>query len=550
MSHALIYIRKSVVRTGVDTLSPERQRELCLAEAKRHGWRVDRNDIYIDARGHLSGRTEQRPAWLAMRQRLAEDGDIAAVIVESLSRASRSVRDFILFVEELASRNIALISLRERFDTSGAMGKAMSAMIAVFNQLESDLASERQTDRIAARKANGRHWGLTPFGCDRKPVTGALRPSEATYQLDGAERRYYDSLYAAYNLYATGQYSQARLADELNAAGWRYRDRSGRPCRWNAQRVRNALILHRLYAGEVPAEGHIKDGRPQEWIKANFEPILPASLCHRVAAVMAERHRLHYPTPPPLAPEPPLAYPLTGLLCCAECGQPLKGARRLRPDGSFDRYYRHRFARGDCPVRRWTPADELERQISALLAALFIPPDLSNEVIVGVLTAVSAGSAEALQDEADEVDAAIARVEMEIQRLLRLAVDMQVDEDTYGPVLAERQRELDTLRIRRGSLITALERQAEGVANMVTRLEQLIGEGITDASSLRQMALAVFRQISVAGPEIVSAEAQGWCRDLFCVCVQLDSPSPVGGTKSRFWARLARLVRELNVILE
>ena len=371
MSHALIYIRKSVVRTGVDTLSPERQRELCLAEAKRHGWRVDRNDIYIDARGHLSGRTEQRPAWLAMRQRLAEDGDIAAVIVESLSRASRSVRDFILFVEELASRNIALISLRERFDTSGAMGKAMSAMIAVFNQLESDLASERQTDRIAARKANGRHWGLTPFGCDRKPVTGALRPSEATYQLDGAERRYYDSLYAAYNLYATGQYSQARLADELNAAGWRYRDRSGRPCRWNAQRVRNALILHRLYAGEVPAEGHIKDGRPQEWIKANFEPILPASLCHRVAAVMAERHRLHYPTPPPLAPEPPLAYPLTGLLCCAECGQPLKGARRLRPDGSFDRYYRHRFARGDCPVRRWTPADELERQISALLAALF-----------------------------------------------------------------------------------------------------------------------------------------------------------------------------------
>jgi len=37
-NRALIYIRKSIVRSGSDTVSPERQRDACLAEAKRHGW--------------------------------------------------------------------------------------------------------------------------------------------------------------------------------------------------------------------------------------------------------------------------------------------------------------------------------------------------------------------------------------------------------------------------------------------------------------------------------------------------------------------------------
>jgi len=34
---ALIYIRKSVVRSGADTVSPERQREACLSEAAVRG---------------------------------------------------------------------------------------------------------------------------------------------------------------------------------------------------------------------------------------------------------------------------------------------------------------------------------------------------------------------------------------------------------------------------------------------------------------------------------------------------------------------------------
>ena len=178
---ALIYVRKSVVRSGADRVSPKRQKAACLAEAERHEWVVEEGDVYSDAEGHRSGRTENRPAWLAMRRRIAADPSVVALIVESLSRPSRSVRSFLEFVEELRGKGIALVSLKERFDTSTAMGQAMLMFVAVINQLEGDLASERMTANIAFKKAAGRHWGLTPFGCSREGVAGALVPGTEVY---------------------------------------------------------------------------------------------------------------------------------------------------------------------------------------------------------------------------------------------------------------------------------------------------------------------------------------------------------------------------------
>ena len=48
--------------TVADTVSPERQRQACIAETERHGWLVDEGDVYTDARGHQSGRTEAASA--------------------------------------------------------------------------------------------------------------------------------------------------------------------------------------------------------------------------------------------------------------------------------------------------------------------------------------------------------------------------------------------------------------------------------------------------------------------------------------------------------
>lgn len=79
---ALLYIRHSVVKDRADEVSPERQRANCIAEAERQGWSYE---LYEDAEGHRSGRTEQRPGWQALKAQLGRP-DMAAVVVESLSK--------------------------------------------------------------------------------------------------------------------------------------------------------------------------------------------------------------------------------------------------------------------------------------------------------------------------------------------------------------------------------------------------------------------------------------------------------------------------------
>jgi DNA invertase Pin-like site-specific DNA recombinase len=61
--------------------------------------------------------------------------------VESLSRATRSVRDLYNLLHELEEREKLLLSLKEQIDTSSATGRAFVGFVAIMNQLESDLGA-------------------------------------------------------------------------------------------------------------------------------------------------------------------------------------------------------------------------------------------------------------------------------------------------------------------------------------------------------------------------------------------------------------------------
>jgi DNA invertase Pin-like site-specific DNA recombinase len=76
-SRAFIYIRVSA------GFSVDGQRDRCIQEAIRSGWRVEPGDVYIDV-GAEGGR-----AWRALRKRLLEDTTVAAVIAEDDSRVSQ-----------------------------------------------------------------------------------------------------------------------------------------------------------------------------------------------------------------------------------------------------------------------------------------------------------------------------------------------------------------------------------------------------------------------------------------------------------------------------
>jgi DNA invertase Pin-like site-specific DNA recombinase len=67
-----------------------------------------------------------------------ESGQVARVVVYKLDRISRSVMDFATMMEVFQKHDVEFVSLKERFDSTTPMGRAMLGMCVVLLQLETE----------------------------------------------------------------------------------------------------------------------------------------------------------------------------------------------------------------------------------------------------------------------------------------------------------------------------------------------------------------------------------------------------------------------------
>ena len=162
-----IYSRKSKF-TGVGE-SIENQIQLCKEYAVKYlNAKEDNIAIYEDE--GFSGGNIKRPEF----QRLLKDiksKKISTLICYRLDRISRNVADFSSVLEMLVQNNVNFVSIRESFDTSTPMGKAMVYISSVFAQLERETLAERIRDNMYELAKTGR-WlgGATPLGYVSKQV--------------------------------------------------------------------------------------------------------------------------------------------------------------------------------------------------------------------------------------------------------------------------------------------------------------------------------------------------------------------------------------------
>jgi DNA invertase Pin-like site-specific DNA recombinase len=97
-------------------------------------------------------------------------GDYDAVVVHSVSRISRSIRDLDQIVERIVQENgTALHIISEGFDIKpnddDPFQRAMLRLLGVFAELEADLAQKRTKEGIRARMQNDEyHHGPAPLG--------------------------------------------------------------------------------------------------------------------------------------------------------------------------------------------------------------------------------------------------------------------------------------------------------------------------------------------------------------------------------------------------
>lgn len=93
------------------------------------------------------------------------------LICYRLDRVSRNIADFANTYELLQAHNIEFISVKEQFDTSTPIGRAMLNIAMVFAQLERETIAERVRDNMHALARTGR-WlgGITPTGFNSEPL--------------------------------------------------------------------------------------------------------------------------------------------------------------------------------------------------------------------------------------------------------------------------------------------------------------------------------------------------------------------------------------------
>ena len=157
---AAIYSRKSLFTGKGDSI--ENQIELCKNYLEKYYPDINEFKVYEDE--GFSGGNTNRPKFQQLLKDI-KNKEINVLICYRLDRISRSVADFSSTYNMLEENNVAFISVREQFDTSTPMGKAMLYISSVFAQLERETIAERVRDNMIQLSKTGR-WlgGQEPFG--------------------------------------------------------------------------------------------------------------------------------------------------------------------------------------------------------------------------------------------------------------------------------------------------------------------------------------------------------------------------------------------------
>ncbi|WP_348264323.1 recombinase family protein [Telmatobacter sp. DSM 110680] len=114
------------------------------------------DDVYED---HISGKSLERPELDRLRRHVRK-GD--TVVVYSMDRLARNLRDLRNLVDELTDRGIVVRFLKEHLEFTGepnSTAKLMLNIMGAVAEFERELILERQREGIALAKAEGKYKG-------------------------------------------------------------------------------------------------------------------------------------------------------------------------------------------------------------------------------------------------------------------------------------------------------------------------------------------------------------------------------------------------------
>ena len=297
-----LYIRVSTDRQANEGDSLEEQESELKKFCEYRNFQIFK--IYIE-RGKSGGNTN-RPEY----QNLIQDVNnrkINAVIVKKLDRLSRSLLDFENLMKLLQKNDVEFISLKETFDTTSAMGKAMLRVALVFAQLEREQTAERIKDVFAYRAEQGLYnGGLRPFGYDS--ISSELVPHNQ-------ERKIVEFLFDAFLEYK----STTIVAQKCFEMGFRDRD-----SKLMDKRKVHKILKRPTYKGYVKWNKNL--------FKGIHQPLVTESKWEKVQKIFAENDTV--------SPRNKIKGLLKGFLLCGKCNNYLSPNYTKKKNGNIYEYYR------------------------------------------------------------------------------------------------------------------------------------------------------------------------------------------------------------------
>lgn len=131
--------------------------------------------IYVDKQ---SGKNKERPQLQEMLN-FVREGDV--LVVESISRLARNVKDLLEIVDQLKQKGVVFISKKETIDTSTPAGEFMLTVFGALAQLERSYILERQAEGIALAKAQGKYNGRPRIEVDESRFIEYYKDYQAGY---------------------------------------------------------------------------------------------------------------------------------------------------------------------------------------------------------------------------------------------------------------------------------------------------------------------------------------------------------------------------------
>jgi len=166
-------------------------------------------DVFED-RGISGMSIEKRDGYKEMVEYLLNN-DIDGIVVYSLSRLGRRMKDVIEFMEVLKKNNISFISIKENLNNNDKIGSLILNIMSSINEFEVETLRDRIKDVKREKKKNGLVYGRLMYGYDN--VDGKLVKNEKEFKV----------IKRIKNLRSRG-WTWKRISEKLNEDGIRSKE--------------------------------------------------------------------------------------------------------------------------------------------------------------------------------------------------------------------------------------------------------------------------------------------------------------------------------------